>query len=174
MKLTGLGVPNNTAFELRGIPGGVAGTRATLAVMAELAGRYKADPAIRYAAESIVSHLPERDWQAEAAAIQAYVRDSIRYIQDVNGIETIKTPDVTLETGQGDCDDKAVLAASLLESIGHPARFVAIASRTPGDYDHVYVETRIGNVWRGVETTEQVPFGWAPPRVDFPMIRNVP
>jgi transglutaminase-like putative cysteine protease len=174
VKLQALSLPDNQQFELRGIAGGVAGTRQTLAIMAELAGQYKADPYIRYTAENIIAGVPGKDWTGEASAIQAWVRDSIRYTQDVNGIETLKTPDVTLQTMQGDCDDKALLAASLLESIGHPARFVAVATLTPGDYDHVYVETKIGNAWRGVETTEDVPFGWSPPRVDYPIMRNVP
>lgn len=154
--------PQNTLSELRAIPEGAAGIRATLNIMAQLARQYRVNPAIRYQAEAIIGDVPGKDYFGEAAAVQAWVRDSIRYTQDVNGIETLKTPDVTLETGQGDCDDKSLLAAALLESIGHPARFVAIASARPSEYDHVFVETKIGEHWYGVETTEPVSFPWAP------------
>ncbi len=64
-----------------------------------------------------------------------------------------------MEYRKGDCDDQAVLIASLLESIGHPTRFIAIKTSTFGPYVHVYVETRIGNKWFPVETTENWPMG---------------
>lgn len=165
--------PTNQLAELRAIPEGAAGIRATLNIMAAIARQYRAMPDMRYQAEAIVHDLPGKDYAAEAAAIQAWVRDSIRYTQDVNGVETLKTPDVTLETGQGDCDDKALLAATLLESIGHPARFVAIASASPAAYDHVFTETKIGEHWYGVETTEPVDFPWAPERVFARMVARI-
>ncbi len=49
----------------------------------------------------------------------------------------------------------------LLESIGHPTRFVAVGFR-PHNYSHVYLETKIGNTWLGLETTEPVEVGWQP------------
>jgi len=90
-----------------------------------------------------------------------FVRDSIRYVQDVNEIETVQEPQKTLEFGAGDCDDKATLLAALLESIGHPTRFVAIGFE-PGIFSHVYVESRIGDSWVAMETTEPVEMGWEP------------
>ncbi len=52
--------------------------------------------------------------------LHRFVRDNIRYIKDIRDVETVAYPDITLQQGQGDCDDKSVLLASLLESIGHP------------------------------------------------------
>jgi len=69
-----------------------------------------------------------------------------------------------LSRGTGDCDDKAVLLASMLESIGHPTRFVALAFKA-GKYSHVLVESKIGNKWVALETTEPVRIGWYPPKV---------
>ena len=80
-------------------------------------------------------------------------------------------PDVTVYIGQGDCDDKSLLVASLLLSIGHPSRFIAVGPES-GVYDHVYVQTKIGNNWFGVETTENVIFGWEPDYVSY-LIRNI-
>lgn len=96
--------------------------------------------------------------------IQDWVRDNITYRKDINGVETLSTPDKTLEYQIGDCDDQSVLVASLLESIGHPTRFVAV-SFIPSNFSHVLTETLIGNKWVAVETTENVPFGWTPPKV---------
>lgn len=165
--------PSNTLSELRAIPEGAAGIRATLNIMGAIARQYRAMPAMRYQAEAIIHDIPGKNYMGEVAAIQSWVRDTIRYTQDVNGIETLKTPDVTIETGQGDCDDKSLLAATLLESIGHPAHFVAIASASPAAYDHVYVETKVGEQWYGVETTEPVDFPWAPAHVFARMVGRI-
>jgi transglutaminase-like putative cysteine protease len=82
---------------------------------------------------------------------------------DVLGVETIRTPELTMRERVGDCDDKAVLLASLLAAVGHPSRFVALAfGPPPAPFSHVYVETPIGEHWLAAETTEPWPFGQAP------------
>jgi hypothetical protein len=54
------------------------------------------------------------------------------------------------------------LLAALLESIGHPCRFVAVGYSRRNEFEHVYVETKIGHTWTALETTMDVPMGWAP------------
>ena len=123
-------------------------------------------------ARSLVGHLPPKDWAGEVDALHRFVRDEIRYIKDVRGVETVAIPEYTLQTGQGDCDDKSVLLASLLEAIGHPAKFVAIGFQ-PFRYNHVFVETKIGPRWVTLETTENVGMGWRPQHIVSIMERNV-
>lgn len=149
------------------IPDGSAGVMATLRIMRDMAREARRDYAIRRLAEEIIrdANVDEKDWANEARAIHNYVRDNIRYTFDINGIETVKTPQKLLESRIGDCDDKSLLTAALLESIGHPARFVAVGFE-PGQLSHVFVETRIGNRWFASDTTEPVDFGWTPPRVE--------
>lgn len=150
------------ATTLHDIPDGKRGTLVTLKLMRALVRSGKTRPAIRNLALSLTGNLKQKDYTGEVRKIHAYVRDNIRYIRDVRGVETVQTPDKTLELGQGDCDDKSTLVASLLESVGHPTRFVAAGFRDR-DFCHVYVETRIGEKWIGVETTEPVSLGWYPP-----------
>ena len=126
--------------------------------MRQLVRRYKTALPIRQLAMSLSSHNLQKDYVAEVKNIHRYVRDEIRYIKDVRGVETIQTPLKTLEIGQGDCDDKSTLAASMLESIGHPTRFIAIGF-TPGLFAHVFIETKIGDKWIALETTEPWPLG---------------
>lgn len=147
--------------ELRGIPSGAAGTVETLEQMKRLALEGKRDLSVRLAAMDIIRDVPQKMYRQEAEAIQRFVRDKIRYTQDIHNVETLADPATTLELGQGDCDDKAVLVASLLGAVGHPTKFVAVGFR-PGRYEHVYVETKIGNEWVPVETTEPVELGWMP------------
>lgn len=143
------------------IPSGPAGVYQTLRIMRDLTRHGKRDIAIRQKALELTGSLNQKDWLGEVKNLHRFVRDRIRYIKDIRGVETVAFPDITLECAQGDCDDKSVLLASLLESIGHPTRFVAVGFK-PGNYSHVYVETKIGNSWVGLETTEPVEVGWQP------------
>lgn len=128
-------------------------------------------PVVEFA-RSLVRYLPPKDWSGEVEALHRFVRDEIRYVRDVRGIETIAVPEYTIATGQGDCDDKAVLLASMLEAIGHPARFTAIGF-SPHSFNHVFVESKIGPDWIALETTEPVSVGWHPPKFASIMYRYV-
>lgn len=146
---------------LEDFPDGEAGTRAVLRRMREIVREAKKHPLIRAQAVAIVQRVPAKNWPAEAAAVQDWVRQHIRYTRDVLGVETLQTPAYLLRVRAGDCDDHSMLVAALLESIGHPTRFVAIGAR-PGVYSHVFCETRLGYQWRALETTAPLPFGRAP------------
>lgn len=128
----------------------------------------KKRPRIRLTAINLTRDLPQKSYYLEAKAIHDFVRDEIRYVRDVRDVETIAYPEVTLDIGAADCDDAVVLAASLLESIGHPTRFVAIG-RAPDHYEHVYLETKIGDRWVASETTEPWAFGKRP-HLGFSMV----
>lgn len=144
--------------------------------MRQLARQGRQNPEIRTLAQSLTNHLPGKNWIAEIKVLHKFVRDQIRYLRDINGVETIQTPEQLLRTRSGDCDDQATLLASLLESIGHPARFRAVGFK-PGRLEHVYVETQVGRggrkKWLPLETTENVEIGWRPPRIVETMVRHV-
>ena len=150
-----------TTSRLESIPDGPRGTRVTLDYMRAFAREGKTALPVRMLALRLVRHLPQKDWAGQVRVIHAFVRDKIRYVKDVRGVETLQTPEKTLEIGQGDCDDKSTLTAALLESIGHPTRFIAVGF-APGSFSHVLVETKIGSKWVPLETTEPVPVGWFP------------
>ena len=141
-----------TKITLSGIPDGKAGTLTALKTMRELARGGKSNPAVFDLSRNIVKKLPQKDWAKEVSAVYQWVRDNIRYVRDPRNIETLHTPQKILEYGQGDCDDQSILLASLLETLGHPARFVAVGF-VPGTYSHVYVETKIGNRWIPLDAT---------------------
>lgn len=161
--------PTPDKATLQFIPSGKAGTIATLKIMGQLVKDGKKMLPIRQLALSLVGANDQKDWTGEIKNLHAFVRDKIRYVRDVRGVETISTADKILESGQGDCDDKSVLLASLLESIGHPTRFVAIALGGP-EFEHVYVETKLGSNWLALETTEPVNIGWSAPGVTSRLI----
>lgn len=158
------GARPNALFE---IPAGPAGVRATLSAMVRLTKIYRTTLPIRDAAERITAGVMEKDSWGEVAAVQAWVRDAVRYTSDVFDVETLKTPLETLRSISGDCDDKALLAGTILQSIGFAVRYVAVGYEAPDRFEHVYAEVKLGRPpnekWIAVETTEPVSLGWAPP-----------
>lgn len=169
------------------IPDGRAGVRATLAIMADLTQRYRAHPLVRVSAQNLIDDCASRDALCWVTALHAFVRDGIRYVPDVRDVETIQTPDYTLEKRQGDCDDQSVLLASLLESIGFETRFCAIGVRG-GPFSHVSSQVKLGRGWVNLETIlptlreqwstynagDPTPIGWFPPDATCHMLERVP
>lgn len=121
-------------------------------------------PMVRLTAQSLVADLASKDTGAEIQTVHAFVRDRVRYVRDIRDVETVQAPEVTLELGSGDCDDKSVLTAALLEAIGHRTGFMAVGFR-PGELVHVMPEVQVGPHWVPLEVTEPVRPGWIPPGV---------
>ena len=166
-------VQENPTSELRAIPDGAAGIAATLDAMVALTREYRTDLGLRGLAESIVTAVPGKSYYGEASAIQNWVRENIRYTGDIADVETLKTPVILVASRYGDCDDMSLLAGTLLQAIGHPVRYVAVGTGEPNVYEHVFPETKIGNRWVTVETTEDVPLGWMPNDIVARMVRHV-
>lgn len=152
------------------IPGGRAGVRATLDEMRKMVKQYKTSLPVRETAGTLTQHLAQKNFLGEVRTLHRYVRDHIRYLRDIHGVETLQTPERTLAYGYGDCDDKSTLLAALLESIGHPTRFIAVG-KTLDSFNHVYVETLAGRSnWIPLDTTEPVEAGWSPPNMNSRMV----
>jgi transglutaminase-like putative cysteine protease len=140
--------------------------RQTLKLMSALVKAGKKSQAIRQQALALTQHLKQKDRLGEIKALWAFVKNRIRYVRDIKDVETVHTAEQVLRQESGDCDDKAILLASLLESIGHPSAFWAIGTKADGSFSHVLVLTRLGPTgWFPLETTEPVDFGWTPPKV---------
>lgn len=81
----------------------------------------------------------------EALAIGDYVKNRVRYVRDPENIEYLTDPvdmvkNIQNGTAQGDCDDMALLAATLLLTVGHQPLFRAVRYEQPlGNYNHIYV-----------------------------------
>lgn len=165
--------PRARPMTLARIPSGREGIKLTLQAMSRLVRAFKKDPGIREVAAKLVRALPQYDRVGEVKALHAFVRDSIRYTNDISGVETLQTPKATLELGIGDCDDKSTLLAALLESIGRPTRFAAVGFTENGGHSHVLVEVRSGKRgWVPLETIKQVEAGWGPANVKRVMVAH--
>lgn len=125
----------------------------------------KTDLANRDLANSIIAQVGAKDWQGEIAALFEWVRTNIRYTLDTSDIEVLQSAAVTIALGYGDCDDMAILLATLLECSGHKACFIALGFSEPGDFSHVLVlASGAGETpWIALDATEPNPVGWFPP-----------
>lgn len=160
-----------TTYNLLGIPDGRDGVRSTLKMMSQITKRYKTAPAVFELARQITAKVPEKSWKNEARAILSWVQKNIRYVKDVRGVETLQTPVQTLRIGAGDCDDKSMLTAALMESIGHPTRFMAVGMQ-PDHFCHVFTQTKVGGKWVTMEATENWPLGRNPRGVKCSMVHT--
>jgi transglutaminase-like putative cysteine protease len=147
-------------YRIGSVPSGEAGVRATLDVMVAIVLEYRMAPRVRMFAQALAGECPNRDRLCQVETVQGWVRDSIKYLPDVRGVETIQTPVYTLEHGSGDCDDQSVLVASALEAIGFQTRFCAIGRRG-GPFSHVSSQVLLGKSWVNLETIlPALPYPW--------------
>ncbi len=174
-------------YRLGSIPSGEAGVAATLQIMVAMTLQYRASPSVRVTAQQLVRDCASRDASCCVRTLHSWVRDHIKYLPDVRDVETVQTPDYTLELGSGDCDDQSVLMASLVESVGFQSRFLAVAVRN-GGFSHVSSQVKLGTRWLNLETILPVlrfpwggfpagaptPVGWFPPDVTRVMPARVP
>jgi transglutaminase-like putative cysteine protease len=76
-----------------------------------------------------------------AAAIFEYVRANISYVPDPVSGDYVARPKETLECRGGDCEDQAILLASLYDAVGFPVRLVLCKV---GSNQHVLCEVNVG------------------------------
>jgi hypothetical protein len=151
------------------LAGGRAGTWQTIRTMRALVNAGKVQPELIHAAVSAIYLTPETDELAEVSAVFAAVRDGVRYVRDVCGVETLCDPLTTLRRRAGDCDDQSTLLAAMLEAVGYPTRFI-VAGYSGPDFEHVYVQVYARGQWIDLDPTEHNGVGWAPP---YPTIYQI-
>jgi transglutaminase-like putative cysteine protease len=142
---------------------GKAGVFQTIDCMRSMVDHFKTNPQIRQATVNAVYLTPAKNQDAEVTAVFEFVRDHIRYLMDIVGVETLATPDKTLLCQIGDCDDQSTLLASMFESIGYPTRFIVAGYSDPANLEHVYLQVLVDNEWVDCDPTESQPLGFAPP-----------
>lgn len=136
--------------------------------MAEFRETGKISTVIDKFTRDLIQHLPAKNRNAELCTIFQFVRDEIRYVLDINGVERLCTAEQTLENANGDCDDKCILLGAMLENVGFKTRFHAVGFQRIGDFSHVITDVRMGgpNQWLTLDAcVAGVPPGWRPPGV---------
>jgi hypothetical protein len=112
-------------------------------ILRELAEGYGSDPQMRWHTAKFVESAgcAPRDFAAQAAAIHAYAQNGCYYTNEPG--EQIQSPWRTMSVRTGDCDDLALLIASMAHSIGLPWKY-ALAGKMPNGN---MVRWREGEKW---------------------------
>ncbi len=108
--------------------------------MKRFAHQGKIDMSIRSKVEEICANVVQGDYASEVLAVYYWVCTNIRYMRDINDVEFVKEPKITLSSRSGDCDDIATLLAAMLMACGNQCSFVVAGFGTPPAPSHVYVQ----------------------------------
>lgn len=108
--------------------------------------------------------VPEKNRQAEIAAIYKMLRTNVRYTSDIHGADTYAHPRVTLRLGSGDCDDFSSLGCAALMSAGIQCRLKVIQTKNSRTPDHIYFEALDGDRWIPMDASVAAKSGWEAPK----------
>lgn len=130
--------------------------------------KYKGHPQLmEWAADFLRAYsVPERDPAALARAVQLYAQQHIRFMRE--DPERFASPLRTIQWGFGDCDDKSIFIATVLNSFRVPTRLVFIRyvkpqmDGTTKRVSHVYPEAHINGQWLALESVHPWPMGKSP------------
>ncbi|MDY6965273.1 MAG: transglutaminase family protein [Halobacteriota archaeon] len=96
------------------------------------------DPGVIKIEKKISDRYPQGYNMYQVCALFDYVSGKIEYLPDPEDLEVWQRPDETLQLGRGDCEDYAILMASLIEAAGGNARIYLTE-------DHAFAAVYIGN-----------------------------
>lgn len=94
--------------------------------------------------EHVVRGLQDKDYLSEILAIRNFVAEKVRYKNDPVAMETVSDPqrlaEQILQYGRAtaDCDDVALLVATMARQIGREAEFVTVGFGAPNNFSHVF------------------------------------
>jgi len=74
-----------------------------------------------------------------ARLVYEFIAANVRYQNDPAGIEQLALANRTLYNGYGDCDDMAILAASLLIAAGYTPHIYIVRTGLNEDWNHIFV-----------------------------------
>ena len=155
---------------LQELPGGGQQTVVTLGRMAELVRQGMTDATVRDVALSIVSGCRERDDRCQLARLRTWLKRRWVFQRDPHAVEWTTSPAKQLAIiraqgmMRGDCDDAAVLGATLGAALGFAPRFVVLGwLGDRGPYSHVFTELQARGQWFDLDVTR--------PAVNFPASR---
>ena len=127
---------------------GLQGNMQTISFMSKVAKEKAGHPVVRAFATKILQiyNTPSHQYKDEALNIGEFVQKHVRYVRDPRDHELLQDPVMMIEQidkqgfTSGDCDDMALLIATLLLSVGHNPLFRTVRYQNDsGNYNHIYV-----------------------------------
>ena len=166
----GIGDFQNHTVLMSELSGGFDSGEQTTALIKKIANEFKSNPIIRNLSVRVVGHLDSKDYLGEIVTLFEWVRDNIRYVRDIESCETLQIPTVTipekygpLGVGGGDCDDHALLLATMLKSVGVRDIWARIVTFSPSEkeWKHIYLVVKHKDKIYPLDAImKEKPFGW--------------
>lgn len=120
----------------------VSGKSTTLKEYADV---YDTIPAIKrivaenyLAVAELAEYLRDNNDEETFRNIWNYVKEKIRYQNDVRGKEQLRTPQRTISDKTGDCDDMSILISSMLINLGYAHELYVTAYKQKDQWQHIY------------------------------------
>lgn len=104
-----------------------------MSVVMETYSRFKNQPA------ELMEELYGRDADTVCESVFDYVIDNVRYVEDPEGVQLVKTPARLLKDGQGDCKSMAIFIGACLHCVNIPFVFRFVGFTDKKIYNHVYI-----------------------------------
>jgi hypothetical protein len=108
---------------------------ASLELGQQIADRWGTDPLMVQMSRDICKRWNTKNRLDESRAIREWITRRVKYVPDPAYAEMMADPVTTIRQG-GDCDDQAILAAALLQAIGHDTRIGAVTWEGRGYASH--------------------------------------
>lgn len=125
---------------------GDEGIKNTLIAMKQLVIDTDQNRIVKQTAQKIIKNISPTDHIGQIKAIFSWVKNNMKYVRDIRGVEELTRPDITIqsiEKGEylhsADCDDFAMLLSALLRAVGFQTRLEAVAIKSDKQYDHARV-----------------------------------
>jgi hypothetical protein len=99
---------------------------------------------VRSFTESVVRGLQPKDYLSEILAIRYACAERLRYLNDPISTEWVKDPERIVDEIEAhgnslvDCDEAALLMATMFAQVGREVEFVTVGFGLPGSYSHVF------------------------------------
>jgi len=126
-----------------------------IAFLAHFARQYGKSPTIMTVAAKMIRNIRANNFVEEQySRVASFVLDRVTYVADPRGAEYVRSPVKLIreycERGfaQGDCDDMALLTASLMTALGFKVRIVAVKINNSDYYNHVLNQVMVRGQWK--------------------------
>jgi len=103
---------------------------------------------VRGSVEYCTRGLIGKDYLSEILAIRNFVAERVRYMNDPVAVEWVKDPQRLIEEmtrhglAIGDCDDLALLLATMARQLGREAEFITVGFGRPNHFSHVFARVK--------------------------------
>ena len=154
----------------------------TLDLMKDISLESMKNPNIRYFVASMLSRNPVNKLE-ELNSIFNFIKRRTRFLRDPINYELLQTPDFVImlinsgEMPTLDCDDMAMLAATMLGVVGYDTAFKAVSTNHDNEFNHVYCLVKLSNLsggWMGFDPSNPIAsIGTEPPIITRAYIKEV-